>query len=75
MASFTVEGEHGQGGIRLIKLAKGNPLFSGKSAHPSKRDLENMEFQMLNTRHFALEEDLAFMVKRIRIFLARAFGS
>ncbi len=34
-----------------------------------KRDLKNIEFHLLNTGHFALEEDLDVIADHIRLFL------
>ena len=55
----------------LIVWGQNDPIFPAEGAHPYKRDLENLEFHLLNTGHFALEEDLDVIVTRIRDFLQR----
>ena len=39
-------------------------------AYPYKRDLENVEIHLLDTGHFALEEDGGVIAAYIRKFLA-----
>ncbi len=41
----------------LIVWGKNDPIFPEEGAHPYKRDLENLDFHILDTGHFALEED------------------
>jgi hypothetical protein len=36
---------------------KGDTIFPEEGAHPYKQDLENLDFHILDTGHFALEED------------------
>ncbi len=55
----------------LITWGKNDPIFPAEGAQPYKRDLENLEFHLLDTGHFALEEDGALIAKLIRDFLAR----
>lgn len=55
----------------LITWGKGDPIFPEEGAHPYKRDLENLEFHILDTGHFALEEDGAQIAGFMRDFLAR----
>ena len=55
----------------LITWGKNDPIFPAEGAYPYKRDLENLEFHLLDTGHFALEEDGALITKLIRDFLAR----
>ena len=55
----------------LLAWGKGDPIFPEEGAHPYKRDLENLEFHLVDTGHFALEEDGALIAKLIRDFLAR----
>ncbi len=38
-------------------------------AHPYKRDLKNLDFHILDTGHFALEEDCDLIAGLIRKFL------
>ena len=55
----------------LITLGKNDPIFPAEGAYPYKRDLENLEFHLVDTGHFALEEDGALIANLIRDFLAR----
>ena len=55
----------------LITWGKNDPIFPEEGAHPYKRDLENLEFHLVDTGHFALEEDGALIAKLIRDFLAK----
>ena len=48
---------------------------AGMCAHPYKRDLKNLEFHLLDTGHFALEEDGDVMASYMRNFLAKHVGS
>jgi len=41
----------------LLVWGKGDYIFPEEGAHPYKRDLENIDFHILDTGHFALEED------------------
>ena len=54
----------------LIVWGKNDYIFQAEGAHPYKRDLENVEFHMLDTGHFALEEDGRVIAEHIRNFLA-----
>jgi len=40
----------------LIVWGKNDYIFPAEGAHPYKRDLKNLEFHLLDTGHFALEE-------------------
>ena len=53
----------------LIVWGKGDYIFPEEGAHPYKRDLKNLEFHILDTGHFALEEDLALIAHYIRNFV------
>jgi pimeloyl-ACP methyl ester carboxylesterase len=55
----------------LIVWGQNDPIFPPEGAHPYKRDLTDLEFHLLDTGHFALEEDLDVIAARIRDFLAR----
>lgn len=55
----------------LILWGKNDPIFPAEGAHPYKRDLENLEFHLLDTGHFALEEDGDLIAERIRAFVPR----
>ncbi|ATC96371.1 alpha/beta fold hydrolase [Pseudoalteromonas tunicata] len=41
----------------LLVWGKNDYIFPESGAHPYKRDLKNLEFHLLNTGHFALEEE------------------
>lgn len=55
----------------LIVWGKNDVIFPAAGAHPYKRDLETLEFHLLDTGHFALEEDGETIAARIRAFLGR----
>jgi pimeloyl-ACP methyl ester carboxylesterase len=56
----------------LIVWGKNDKIFPADGAHPYKRDLPDVEFHLLDTGHFALEDKADEMVPLIRDFLARA---
>ena len=58
----------------LIVWGKNDYIFPAEGAHPYKRDLKNLEFHLLDTGHFALEEDGDLIAKYIRSFLAKHVG-
>jgi pimeloyl-ACP methyl ester carboxylesterase len=53
----------------LIVWGKNDYIFPADGAFPYKRDLKNVEFNLLDTGHFALEEDGDVIAKKIREFL------
>jgi pimeloyl-ACP methyl ester carboxylesterase len=55
----------------LIAWGKNDYIFPEEGAHPYKEDLPNLEFHLLDTGHFALEEDGAVIAGLIREFLRR----
>jgi pimeloyl-ACP methyl ester carboxylesterase len=55
----------------LIVWGKNDYIFPAEGAHPYRRDLKNVEFHLLDTGHFALEEDGDFIAGRIREFLEK----
>ena len=55
----------------LIVWGKNDHIFPAEGAEPYKRDLKNLEFHLLNTGHFALEEDGDHIAGLIRKFLAK----
>jgi pimeloyl-ACP methyl ester carboxylesterase len=55
----------------LIVWGQNDYIFPAEGAHPYKRDLENLEFHLLDTGHFALEEDGQVIAGLIRGFLNR----
>jgi pimeloyl-ACP methyl ester carboxylesterase len=55
----------------LIVWGKNDYIFPADGAHPYKRDLKNLEFHLLDTGHFALEEDGSVIAQHMRGFLER----
>ncbi|MEO0651532.1 MAG: alpha/beta hydrolase [Planctomycetota bacterium] len=55
----------------LIVWGANDEIFPAAGAHPYKRDLENLEFHLLDTGHFALEEEGERIASEIRHFLRR----
>lgn len=55
----------------LVVWGKNDQIFPAEGAEPYKRDLKNIEFHLLNTGHFALEEDGNFIAGRIRNFFPK----
>jgi pimeloyl-ACP methyl ester carboxylesterase len=53
----------------LIVWGKNDHIFPAEGAHPYKRDLKNIEFHLLDTGHFALEEDGDVIASHMRRFL------
>lgn len=53
----------------LILWGEHDPIFPAEGAHPYLRDLPKAELHLLNTGHFALEEDGALMAAKMRAFL------
>ena len=58
----------------LIVWGANDPIFPAEGAHPYKRDLEDIEFHLLDTGHFALEEDGETIARLMRSFLERKAG-
>ncbi len=60
----------------LIVWGKNDTIFPAAGADPYRRDLKDVEFHLLDTGHFALEEDGATIAMLIRGFLEkRAIGN
>ena len=55
----------------LIVWGKNDFIFPAEGAHPYRRDLETVEFHLLDTGHFALEEDGDFIADKMLDFLDR----
>ncbi|QDT73600.1 Haloalkane dehalogenase [Lacipirellula limnantheis] len=53
----------------LIVWGQNDAIFPAAGAHPYKRDLKHLEFHLLDTGHFALEEDGAEIATLMRNFL------
>jgi pimeloyl-ACP methyl ester carboxylesterase len=58
----------------LIVWGKNDYIFPVEGAHPYKRDLKNLDFNLLDTGHFALEEDGDVIAGHIRRFLDKHLG-
>jgi pimeloyl-ACP methyl ester carboxylesterase len=55
----------------LIVWGKNDAIFPAAGAHPYRRDLKDVDFHLLDTGHFALEEDGATIARLIREFLVK----
>lgn len=55
----------------LIVWGKKDYIFPEEGAHPYKRDLKNTDFHILDTGHFALEEDGDTIADLITCFMAK----
>jgi pimeloyl-ACP methyl ester carboxylesterase len=55
----------------LIVWGKHDKIFPAEGAHPYKRDLQTLEFHLLDTGHFALEEDGDRIASLMRDFLRK----
>lgn len=53
----------------LIVWGKNDQIFPAEGAYPYQRDLKNVQLHLLDTGHFALEEDGATIANHIRKFL------
>jgi pimeloyl-ACP methyl ester carboxylesterase len=58
----------------LITWGKGDEIFGPGGAEAYKRDLPNAEVHLLDTGHFALEEDLEVIADTMRRFLKENVG-
>jgi pimeloyl-ACP methyl ester carboxylesterase len=59
----------------LIVWGQNDKIFPAEGAHPYKRDLPKVEFHLIDTGHFALEDKADEMVPLIRDFLARSISA
>ncbi|MGE5765953.1 MAG: alpha/beta fold hydrolase [Bacteroidota bacterium] len=55
----------------LVVWGDNDPLFPGYLAEGYRRDLQDLEFHLLDTGHFALEEEGPFIAERMLAFLDR----
>jgi pimeloyl-ACP methyl ester carboxylesterase len=55
----------------LIVWGKNDEIFPAAGAHPYKRDLKVVDFNLLDTGHFALEEDSEVIAEHIRRFFGQ----
>jgi pimeloyl-ACP methyl ester carboxylesterase len=53
----------------LIVWGRNDQIFPADGAHPYKRDLKDVDFHLLDTGHFALEEDHDVIAALMRRFL------
>lgn len=59
----------------LIVWGKNDQIFPAEGAYPYKRDLKDLAFYLLDTGHFALEEDGDVIAEKIRSFLSARITS
>ena len=57
--------------VVLVVWGKNDPVFAPAGAEAFLRDVPNAELRLLDTGHFALEEDGAEIAQIIRAFLAK----
>jgi pimeloyl-ACP methyl ester carboxylesterase len=55
----------------LIVWGENDKIFPAAGAEPYRRDLKNLEFNLLDTGHFALEEDCDKIAELMRNFLRK----
>jgi pimeloyl-ACP methyl ester carboxylesterase len=55
----------------LLVWGKNDLLFPEAGAEGYKRDLKNIDYNILDTGHYALEEESAFIIEKIRQFMAK----
>lgn len=54
----------------LVVWGKNDQIFPAAGAEPYRRDLKNIDFNLLDTGHFALEEEGDLIASKIRAFMA-----
>lgn len=59
----------------LVVWGKHDPVFGAPGAEAFRKDLPNAEIHLLDTGHFALEEDVVAIADLVGEFLARNFAS
>jgi pimeloyl-ACP methyl ester carboxylesterase len=52
-------------------MGNNESIFPADGAHPYKRDLKKIDFHLLDTGHFALEEDHELIAELISSFFKR----
>jgi pimeloyl-ACP methyl ester carboxylesterase len=55
----------------LIVWGRNDQIFPAAGAEPYKRDLKNLDFNLLDTGHFVLEEEGTVIATKIREFMAK----
>ena len=68
---YRIAAKHPERAASLIVWGKNDDIFPEEGAHPYKRDLKNIEFHLLDTGHFALEEDGDKIAYLITCFMAK----
>jgi pimeloyl-ACP methyl ester carboxylesterase len=58
----------------LVVWGKNDPIFGPKGAEAFRRDIPEAEIHLLDTGHFALEEDADAISKYVEDFARRCFG-
>jgi pimeloyl-ACP methyl ester carboxylesterase len=59
----------------LIVWGQNDEIFPAAGAEPYKRDLNNLDFYLLDTGHFALETHVDEIAERMRTFLRRELAN
>ncbi|WP_424358163.1 alpha/beta fold hydrolase [Methanocella sp. MCL-LM] len=59
----------------LIVWGKNDTIFPAEGAYPYKRDLRDVDFNLLDTGHFVLEEDCRVVADHIRGFIGKRLGA
>lgn len=59
----------------LVVWGKNDTIFPEEGAHPYKRDLRDIDFNLLDTGHFVLEEDCKVVADHIRGFIGNRLGA
>lgn len=54
----------------LVVWGKNDAFFPEKGAEGFKKDVEDLDYNILDTGHFALEEEAPFIINKIRAFLS-----
>ncbi|TBR42811.1 alpha/beta hydrolase [Marinomonas agarivorans] len=58
----------------LMVWGKGDPFFIEAGAEAYKRDVKEIDYHILDTGHFPLEEDAEFIVEKMRNFLKNSLN-
>ncbi len=57
----------------LIVWGKNDAFFPEAGARAYRRDVHNIDYNILDTGHFALEEEAPFIIQKMRTFLGRQY--
>jgi pimeloyl-ACP methyl ester carboxylesterase len=55
----------------LIAWGANDPIFIAAGADAYRKDLDDIDFHLFDTRHFVLEEDAPQVIEKMRDFLQR----